>query len=402
MKRSCSDEPQRGSGPPTGDRHSRARMARTSSCCARLMRGVRRHLEAAELDEPQPAGRAVGRIELVDADLGAVGVAGDVGQDVAHQPVDEPGRRRGAVARLRDLGERDLELVQAVVARLVDPRRLAGRADEQPRKQVAEARPPEPVGDEAFEQVRPAQERAVERRRPADHDMIAAAGARVLAVDHELVGAEPRLARLFVERLRVGHAFAPAQRRMDVDLDDARVGRDADHIEARVDRRRVALDVQRQPEALRRRLDRGDQLQIVLEPLDRRHEHVEAPVARLDRDGGAHRAADVAERLFDPLLSRLARLGRGEGRDRLGAALRLLESGQRLARGGRIGRNDIGERRRGHVRQAPRAAGDSRPDCRPAQDRGRPGASSISRCANDVRSPGPASAGSAARIRKAR
>ena len=37
---------------------------------------VRRHLEGAELDQAEPAGRAVRRIELVDADLGAVGVAG--------------------------------------------------------------------------------------------------------------------------------------------------------------------------------------------------------------------------------------------------------------------------------------------------------------------------------------
>ena len=55
---------------------------------------VRRHLEAAELDEAETAGRAVGRIELVDADFRAMGVAGHVGQDVAHQPVEQPRRRR--------------------------------------------------------------------------------------------------------------------------------------------------------------------------------------------------------------------------------------------------------------------------------------------------------------------
>jgi hypothetical protein len=61
------------------------------------MRGVRRHLEAAELDQAQPAGRAVGREQLVDADFGAVGVAGDVDQQVAEQPVDQPGQ--GGCAR---------------------------------------------------------------------------------------------------------------------------------------------------------------------------------------------------------------------------------------------------------------------------------------------------------------
>ena len=55
---------------------------------------VRRHLEGADLDQAEPAGRAVGRVELVDAELGAVGVAGDVDQQVAEQPVDQPRLRR--------------------------------------------------------------------------------------------------------------------------------------------------------------------------------------------------------------------------------------------------------------------------------------------------------------------
>ena len=53
---------------------------------------IGRHLEAAELDQPEPAGRAVGREQLVDADFRAVRIAGDVGQQVAEQPVDQPGQ----------------------------------------------------------------------------------------------------------------------------------------------------------------------------------------------------------------------------------------------------------------------------------------------------------------------
>ena len=49
---------------------------------------------------------------------------------------------------------------------------------------------PLPVQDQRAQQVRAAQERAVERGGAADHDMVAAAGAGMLAVDHELVGAE--------------------------------------------------------------------------------------------------------------------------------------------------------------------------------------------------------------------
>ena len=83
---------------------------------------VRRHLEGAELDEPEPAGHAVGRIELVDADFGAMGVAGDVDQKIAEQPVGDP--QRGVGTWRRNLRQRDLQFVQLVVARLVEPRRL--------------------------------------------------------------------------------------------------------------------------------------------------------------------------------------------------------------------------------------------------------------------------------------
>ena len=98
---------------------------------------VRRHLERAELDEAEPAGRAVGRIELVDADLGAMRVARHVDQQVAEQPIDEPWRR---LRRLRDLRERELELVERIVASFVDPRRLARRADEHAREQIRQRR----------------------------------------------------------------------------------------------------------------------------------------------------------------------------------------------------------------------------------------------------------------------
>ena len=149
---------------------------------------VRRHLEGAELDEAEPAHRPLRRIELVDADLGAVRVAGHVDQQVAEQAVDQPGRDRAA--RLGDLAQRDLELVERLVARLVDARRLAGGADEQAGEQVGQRGMVLPVGDDAGEQIGPAQERAVRRREAAEHDVVAAAGADMPAVEHELLGAE--------------------------------------------------------------------------------------------------------------------------------------------------------------------------------------------------------------------
>ena len=192
------------------------------------------------------------------------------------------------------------------------------------------------------------QERAVERRRAADHDMIAAAGPGVLAVDHEFVGAEPRKPRLFIDRLGRRHAFAPVRGGMDVHLDHAGVGRDADHVEAGIDRGRIALDMHRQPDPRGRGLGRRHQFEVVLQPLDRRQEDAEAPVPRLDRDGRPHRSVDVAEALLDPLL---ARLRRGERGDPLGAFPLRREIRQRPARLGRVGFDDIGKRRRRHIGQ---------------------------------------------------
>ncbi len=123
---------------------------------------VRRHLEGAQLDQPQAPARAVGAVELVDADLGAVGVAGDVDQQVAEDPIDQPGRREPL---RRDLRERELQLVDAVLAGLVDARRLAGRAHEHPREQVRQRRVVDEVADQAAQQIGAAQERAVRRRR---------------------------------------------------------------------------------------------------------------------------------------------------------------------------------------------------------------------------------------------
>ncbi len=188
-------------------RHERAQQQHLHRAHAR----VRRHLEGAEFDQAQAAGRAVGRIELVDRELGPVRIAGKVGEQVAQQAVDQPGLRRlvaGAVSAL-ELLERDVEFVESIVARLVDARRLAGRADEDAGEQVRQRRMVLPVGDQALQQVGAAQQRAVGRRGPAEGHVVATAGAGVAAVEHELLGAEPRLPRLLVQRRRGGDQFTP-------------------------------------------------------------------------------------------------------------------------------------------------------------------------------------------------
>ena len=162
---------------------------------------MRRHFEGAEFHQAQPAGRAGRRIQLVDRELGAVRVAGEVDEQVAQQPVHQPGLR-AFLAFLRlalQLLERDLQLVEVVVARLVDARRLAGRSDERAGEKVGQRRVVLPIGDEALQQVGAAQQRAVGRGGASERHVVAAAGAGVAAVEHELLGGEPREARLLVE-----------------------------------------------------------------------------------------------------------------------------------------------------------------------------------------------------------
>ncbi len=263
--------------------------------------------------------------------LGAVGVAGDVDEQVAEQAVDQPRRRRVARARRRHLLQGDFQLVERVVPGLVDARGLAGRADEQAGEQVGDRRVALPVQNEAAQQVRAAQERRIERGGAADDDVVAATGAGVLAVDHELVGAEAALARLVVDGVGDRDAVLPRGRGMDVDLDDARIGGDADDVHPRVVRGRVALDVDGEVHLLGGRLGGGDEVEIVLDALDRGHEHAEPTVAGLDGEGGADDAAGLAEFLLD-----LGLLGAGVGgemRHRLGAAAvdRLRRLGRRRA-----------------------------------------------------------------------
>ena len=109
---------------------------------------VRRHLERTEFDQPESAGRAIGRIELVDADFGAVSIAGDVDQDVPEQAIHQP--QRCLDSRRRHMGQRDLKFIEAVVPRLVDPRRLAGGTDEHAREQIRQRRMPLPVQHQAL------------------------------------------------------------------------------------------------------------------------------------------------------------------------------------------------------------------------------------------------------------
>ena len=202
--------PQRTGFRPYGARQNQATIERSRSCWVRLICAMRRHLERAQLDEPQAAGGAVGAVELVDADLGPVRVAGDVDQQVAEN-ADRPARA-GVGRSPRDLAECQLQLVDAVLPGLVETRRLAGRPHEHPGEQVGERRMVDEVAEQAAQHVGPPQERAVGGRRAAEDDVVAAAGSGVAPIEHELLGPEAAEARLLVERL--GHLGRSVQLRV--------------------------------------------------------------------------------------------------------------------------------------------------------------------------------------------
>ena len=109
----------------------------------------------------------------------------------------------------RELLKRDFKLVELVVARLVDARRLAGRPHELAGKEIRQRGMVLPVGHQALQQIGTSQKRTVRRRGAAQGDMIAPACARMAAIQHEFFGAQPRLARFLVQRRRGSHQLAP-------------------------------------------------------------------------------------------------------------------------------------------------------------------------------------------------
>ena len=116
-----------------------------------------------------------------------MGVTGHVHQNVAQGPVHDPWRHVLAVlfAVAGDFTQGDFQLVQLVVARLVNTWRLAGGANEHAREQVAERRMVVPVGNQAGQYFRLAQEGAVCGRGAAQHKVVATPRAGVATIGHE-------------------------------------------------------------------------------------------------------------------------------------------------------------------------------------------------------------------------
>ena len=149
---------------------------------------------------------------------------------------------------------------------------------------------PLPIQHQALQEIRAAQERRVRRRTAAHHHVVAAAGAGMPAIDQKAIGAEPDLCRLLIEMHRGIDRFAPVRGRMNVDFDHAGIRRHLDHLDAGIERRRVALDMDLELHLFGGGLHRGDQFQIVFQLLHLRHEGAQDAVADFNRHRGTHAA----------------------------------------------------------------------------------------------------------------
>ena len=161
------------------------------------------------------------------------------------------------------------------MAPFIDPRRLTRRAEKLPGEQVRQRRVIVPVGDQAPQQVGTPEERAVCRRRAAQDDVIAAAGPGVASVEHELLGREAHLPRIFIERGGPVDELIPVAGRLHVHLDHSRIRGDEKMWQPGIVWRRIALEQHAQAEGARRGFDGGNQIQVVLDRLQRRHEDVQ-------------------------------------------------------------------------------------------------------------------------------
>ena len=136
--------------------------------------------------------------------------------------------------------------------------------------------------DQAAQQVGTPKERAVCRRRAAQHEVIAAARPCMVPVEHEFLGGKARVPRLLVERRRLLDELRPVGGRRHVHFDHSRIGGDVEMRQPRITRRRIALKQHAHAERSRRRFDGGDQIEVVVNRFDRRHENAQHTAPRLD------------------------------------------------------------------------------------------------------------------------
>ena len=144
-----------------------------------------------------------------------------------------------------------------------------------------------PIRHDRRQQIGAAKKRTVGRCDATENDMIAATRSRMAAVEHKLLGAKAGVVRFLVKRGGNRDRTFPVCRRVNVDLDDAGIGRHLDHIETRIGRRVVALDLHRHAGLLGGLFDGSNQRSVIFSVVERRHEHADCVAAGLDSQSRA-------------------------------------------------------------------------------------------------------------------
>ena len=81
-----------------------------------------------------------------------------------------------------------------------------------------------PVGHQATQEIGTSKYRTVGWRTPAQSDMVSPSGTGVPTIKHKLLGPQPCLVRLLVECFNIMHQFIPVAGRVNIDLDNPRIG----------------------------------------------------------------------------------------------------------------------------------------------------------------------------------
>ena len=127
-----------------------------------------------------------------------------------------------------------------------------------------------PVGDETLEQIGSPEKRTVCRRAPTQCDVVTAAGSGVASIEHELLGGQAGLPRFLVKNARAVLECFPTFGGMDIHLDHTRIGRHRQRKQARITRRRIALQPNRLFQFGSTGFNGGYQFQPGFESSDRR------------------------------------------------------------------------------------------------------------------------------------
>ena len=109
----------------------------------------------------------------------------------------------------------------------------------------------------------------------------------MLSIQHELLRAQPALAREIVEHRGGPNQLIPRCRRMNVHFDDAWIRSHLQYVDSRIERGRVAFDQHGHFQIGSGIFDCRDQVEIVRKILHWRHKHKQLPVSRLNAKGRA-------------------------------------------------------------------------------------------------------------------